>query len=106
MDALVVVSHFTSPLEDPAVEYLNSDIQAARGLDAAFNDVVTLWNSTGPVHRVLFAPIANLSRDFDDVRRYADATAEGVQRATAAGAQVSDAKDHQCALRRIPLFLL
>lgn len=97
VDALVVVSHFTSPLEDPAVEYLNDEIHAARALDASFAETVSLTSSKGPVHRVIYAPIANLSRDYDDVRRYADATADGLKRASATGAQVSQ----QCHSREV-----
>ncbi len=89
VDALVVVATFTSALTDPAVAHLNAEVEAARAFDASFGDSATIWNAaSSAVRRVVFAPLGDLDRDYDDVRRFADATADGIKRAVAAGAKV------------------
>ena len=52
-------------------------------------DAASLWHAAGQaVKRVIFAPVANISRDYDDVRRFADAARDGINRAASSGAHV------------------
>jgi hypothetical protein len=68
---------------------LNGVIQSRKTLDAAFMSSATFVTLTDfVIPRVIFAPVANISRDYDDVRRFADAATEGIKRALSAGAQV------------------
>jgi len=87
-DALVVVSLFTSSLSEHGLAFVNDEVARAKALDKSFSTSVSLiYSSSAPGHRLVLAPIANISRDYDDVRRYADATAAGMKRALAAGAK-------------------
>lgn len=72
----------------PAVELVLPIIAEAAALDKAVARQVTLLRSpTVPGGRLVVAPTGLLGRDFDDVRRYADAARAGVERAVAAGAR-------------------
>ena len=67
LDAILVVSPFVAPLSDPAVAFLNADIDRLRALDKAFTATPTLTAAAGTaIKRVIFSPVAALTRDYDD----------------------------------------
>jgi leucyl aminopeptidase len=81
-DALVLVTDGT-PSGSPTVDQA---IDQARAIDARVGRDVLLLAAQVPGGRLVVAPTGPLTRDFDDVRRFADAARAGVQRARDAGA--------------------
>jgi leucyl aminopeptidase len=89
-DALVVVSQDLEHAKNVGGKY-SATIKMMRGIDHAFEKEVSVLplnisNIKGPT-RLVFSPTGPLDRDYDDVRRYADATAKGLKRAISAGSR-------------------
>ncbi|XP_020897390.2 putative aminopeptidase W07G4.4, partial [Exaiptasia diaphana] len=69
------------------IEFLKKPIQDAQKLDqAAGKDVLLYQLSEGPPF-VVHAPTGPVNRDYDDIRRYADAAVAGIKRAIKAGSK-------------------
>ncbi|XP_031567573.1 putative aminopeptidase W07G4.4 [Actinia tenebrosa] len=69
------------------IEFLKDPIKAAQKVDkSAGSDVLLFPLSEGPPF-VIHAPTGPVNRDYDDVRRYADAAVKGIQRAIKAGSK-------------------
>lgn len=84
-DAVVVVSPTLELGELPEVHRC---VHEASRLDARVGkDVTLLLDSKVAGGRLVFAPTGALGRDYDDVRRFADAARAGVSRARDAGAR-------------------
>ncbi len=82
-DAVVVVS----PTFDLQLAPLQGPIRAAMGVDARVGQDVTLLVAPSLAGgRLILAPTGPLTRDVDDVRRFAEAARAGVARARDAGA--------------------
>ncbi|MFN3202387.1 MAG: leucyl aminopeptidase family protein [Bradymonadia bacterium] len=84
-DAVVVVQTGTPLTALPVVQAL---IDSAAAVDARVGQAVVLIPSAKlPGGRLVVAPTGNLDRDYDDVRRFADAARAGITRAREAGAR-------------------
>ena len=84
-DAVVVVSPTVNLTDLSAV---HEPLRAAAEVDARVGqDTVLIPSPKLAGGRLIFAPTGELGRDWDDVRRYADAAKEGVRRARDAGAK-------------------
>ena len=84
-DAVVLVGHAPSHGGIPA---LRAPLQALAKSDAKFASAVNFVPAEGVAGgRLVVAPTGPLGRDYDDVRRYAEAARAGVLRARDAGAQ-------------------
>ena len=84
-DAVVLVGH--DPLA-VGLKPLQQALQALGSADASANGAVNLVPADGVAGgRLVVAPTGPLGRDYDDVRRHADAASRGVQRARDAGAK-------------------
>eukprot|EP01137_Pigoraptor_chileana_P027414 Opistho-2@9976 len=94
-DALVVVTDSIDRIRANAtsnpslgIDAVAPALTAARALDAAVGSLVCLIPVNGVCgNRVILSPTGPLSRDYDDVRRFADASAAGVRRAIKAGSR-------------------
>ena len=85
-DAVVLVAH-TPAAAGGHLAALRAPLQALAKADATFTSAVNLVAADGlPGGRLVIAPTGPLSRDHDDVRRYAEAASAGVRRARDAGA--------------------
>ena len=83
-DAVVIVTADADKVDHPAV---TGPIAAARQVDRrAGLDTQLLLAPKVPGGRLILSPTGRLDRDYDDVRRVADAAAKGVARARDAGA--------------------
>jgi len=83
-DAVVLVGHAPATVD---VSILQPHLRAAAAADAKFQSAVTLMPAAGIAGgRLIVAPTGPLFRDYDDVRRFADAAAKGMRRARDAGA--------------------
>lgn len=80
-DSLVLVSPDTSH-DDTRV---SSALSALKEVDKAALDCVSVVPVSLPCKRLIFSPTGPLNRDYDDVRRFADAATAGVKRALSAG---------------------
>ncbi|KJE92586.1 hypothetical protein CAOG_003521 [Capsaspora owczarzaki ATCC 30864] len=78
----------SAPFPAP-VEFVKADLDAARVIDAAVGstEVTVVASEKAFGKRLLFASTGPLSRDYDDVRRYADAADRAIKRAVKAGAR-------------------
>ncbi len=86
-DAVVLVGHQLS-LAHVHLALLKAPLQALAKADASFGSTVNLGAADGLAGgRLITAPTGPLSRDHDDVRRYAEAARAGVRRARDAGAR-------------------
>lgn len=84
-DGVVVVTDSTSKLTIP-FPALKVVIDQAAELDKAIHkQPVLLITDSVPSKRLIYAATGPVNRDQDDVRRYADAAAAGIQRAISAG---------------------
>jgi len=84
-DAVVLVGHDPLRAEVPP---LTATLKALAATDAAASCAVNLVPADGVAGgRLVVSPTGPLGRDFDDVRRHADAASAGVQRARDAGAK-------------------
>ena len=80
-DSLVLVSPDTK--HDNAK--ITSALSALQSVDKAALDTVSVVPVSLPCKRLVFSPTGPLNRDYDDVRRFADAATAGVKRALSAG---------------------
>ena len=84
-DAVVFVGHDLLAAESPTLTPLLRTLAAT---DATFASAVNLIPAPGlPGGRLITAPTGPISRDHDDVRRYAEAAARGMRRARDAGSK-------------------
>lgn len=84
-DAVVLVGH--DPLS-VGLKPLQKALKALAASDASASCAVNMVPADGVAGgRLVVAPTGPLSRDYDDVRRYADAASHGVERARDAGAK-------------------
>jgi leucyl aminopeptidase len=83
-DAVIVVS----PTLSTGVPSADAALAAQASLDARVGKDVTLLSCDGvPGRRLVHAPTGPLERDYDDIRRFADAAKVGMARARDAGAR-------------------
>ncbi|MBK8100687.1 MAG: leucyl aminopeptidase family protein [Planctomycetes bacterium] len=84
-DAVVAIVHDFAALDLPPVCAL---LENALRIDAQAKSAVTLLLDPGLAgRRLIVAPTGPLTRDYDDVRRFAEAAAAGIRRARDAGAR-------------------
>eukprot|EP00043_Microstomoeca_roanoka_P004244 m.48499 g.48499 ORF g.48499 m.48499 type:complete len:525 (+) comp12403_c0_seq1:247-1821(+) len=83
-DCVILVSDFESP---SGIEALDASLNAALQLDRAAPMLNLTACEKAAGGRVVFSSTGPVNRDFDDVRRFSDAAAKGVQRAVRAGAR-------------------
>ena len=84
-DCVVLCGHDLAALDFAPAQ---SALAAAKKADQGFASRTALWPSADAAgNRVVCAPTGPLSRDYDDVRRYADAATKGVRCARDAGAK-------------------
>jgi leucyl aminopeptidase len=70
------------------LQEVSAVIETARAIDAHLDEEVTLHAAPALAGgRLIVAPTGPLARDYDDVRRFADAARKGIGRARAAGAR-------------------
>ncbi|XP_048744457.2 putative aminopeptidase W07G4.4 [Ostrea edulis] len=85
-DGVVVVTDTVQKLRDNQLNTLAEAVQNYAKVDSAFEKEVVLINTdVVPSKRLIFAPTGPLNRDYDDVRRFADAALKGMKRALQAG---------------------
>lgn len=83
-DAVVAVGPLDGFAELPGIA---AHLEATAAIDAEAGRRVTLRVASDLAGgRLVFAPVGALDRDYDDVRRFADAASQGIQRARDAGA--------------------
>uniref|UniRef100_A0A8D8M4H8 Aminopeptidase W07G4.4 n=1 Tax=Cacopsylla melanoneura TaxID=428564 RepID=A0A8D8M4H8_9HEMI len=83
-DGIVLVSNKVP--EDAAYpESIRKLLQEHSKIDKGFNDDVTLLHSSLPGNRFIYAPTGNMTKEYDDVRSYAEAAKKGIARALKAG---------------------
>ncbi|MFQ5601454.1 MAG: leucyl aminopeptidase family protein, partial [Candidatus Krumholzibacteriia bacterium] len=84
-DAIVAIGQTDSFAR---VKSVQSACDVAKKIDAQVDEAVTLQAAPGLAGgRLVMAPTGRLDRDYDDVRRYADAARQGILRARDAGAR-------------------
>lgn len=84
-DGVVAVGPVDGFADHPEIQ---AHIDAARAIDDQAGDLVTLRRAPDLAGgRLIVAPTGRLDRDFDDVRRFGDAAARGIERARDAGAR-------------------
>ncbi|KAK3094658.1 hypothetical protein FSP39_004605 [Pinctada imbricata] len=84
-DGVVVVTDSVSKLVGD-LECLKQPLQEYAKVDDSYEkNVVILSTDVIPSKRLIFAPTGPLNRDYDDVRRFADAAEKGIKRALQAG---------------------
>ncbi|CAF1065602.1 unnamed protein product [Adineta ricciae] len=87
-DALVLVAtdlNEITPYLDVAV---TKHLQSFREVNSSFHDDITVSvHENVPGKRLVFSPTGPVNRDYDDVRRYSDATLAGVKKAIGIGAK-------------------
>ncbi|XP_036953053.1 putative aminopeptidase W07G4.4 [Acanthopagrus latus] len=82
---LVTQSHDTLTSE---LEYLKAPLQDYSSVDSGLGEEVVILRVPGlPGNRLVFASTGPVNRDYDDVRRFSDAAANGIKRALKAGMQ-------------------
>ncbi|CAF1027139.1 unnamed protein product [Adineta ricciae] len=87
-DALVVVATELDQIKDHVDHSVIKDLQAFRQLNKKFDkDVTVTVNDVVPGKRLIYSSTGKITRDFDDVRRFADAAAAGMKKALALGAK-------------------
>ncbi|XP_033756916.1 putative aminopeptidase W07G4.4 [Pecten maximus] len=87
-DGVVVVTDSVTKLSgvNDNLECLKAPLEKYNQVDLAFGKDVTLIDTDViPSRRLIFSPTGPLNRDYDDVRRFADAGKKGIQRAMQAG---------------------
>lgn len=87
-DGVVVVTDCVAKLSgvNSNLECLKAPLENYRKVDASFGTDVTLIDTdVVPSRRLIFSPTGPLNRDYDDVRRFADAGMNGIKRAIQAG---------------------
>ncbi|XP_062613205.1 putative aminopeptidase W07G4.4 [Saccostrea cucullata] len=85
-DGVVVVTDTVQKLLDNKLDRVAAAVQNYAKIDSAYNkEVVLIDTDAVPSRRLIFAPTGPLDRDYDDVRRFADAAEKGIKRALQAG---------------------
>ncbi|XP_021361176.1 putative aminopeptidase W07G4.4 isoform X2 [Mizuhopecten yessoensis] len=87
-DGVVVVTDSVTKLSgvNNNLECLKAPLESYSQVDSSFGKEVTLVDTDViPSRRLIFSPTGPLNRDYDDVRRFADAGTKGIQRALKAG---------------------
>ncbi|MEQ1633181.1 MAG: leucyl aminopeptidase family protein, partial [Planctomycetota bacterium] len=84
-DCVLLTGH---DLKNVSLKAIDNALRAAATADAGFEGRTALWPAPGAAgSRLVCAPTGPLHRDYDDVRRYADAAEKGIRLARAAGAR-------------------
>lgn len=84
-DGVVIVTDSPSKLVGD-LEPLKDVIEKYGEIDEVYTkDVIFIKTDVIPSKRLIFSPTGPLNRDYDDVRRFADAAVKGIQRALKAG---------------------
>jgi leucyl aminopeptidase len=87
-DALVIVASGLNETNDYIDASVTKDLQSFSQLNQNFNHEVTFMiNDNVPGKRLIYSPTGVINRDFDDVRRYADAASAGVKKALSVGSK-------------------
>ncbi|XP_076005521.1 putative aminopeptidase W07G4.4 [Genypterus blacodes] len=82
---LVTQSHDSLPAE---LQCLRAPLQDYSSVDSGVGDEMVLLKVPGlPGNRMVYAATGPVNRDYDDVRRFGDAAANGIKRALKAGMQ-------------------
>ncbi|KAF0300095.1 putative aminopeptidase W07G4.4 [Amphibalanus amphitrite] len=85
-DAIVLVTDSVAKLPGHLAS-LKSPLEALRSVNAALESEGAVVPVQLPAKRLVFAPTGPLNRDYDDVRRFAEAADKGIQRALSAGSR-------------------
>ena len=78
-DAIVLVTDSVAKLPGHLAA-LQSPLEALRSVNAALESEGAVVPVQLPAKRLVFAPTGPLNRDYDDVRRFAEAAEKGIQR--------------------------
>uniref|UniRef100_H2Y048 Putative aminopeptidase W07G4.4 n=1 Tax=Ciona intestinalis TaxID=7719 RepID=H2Y048_CIOIN len=85
-DGVILVCEKLDDLKD-SLSFLKKPLEDLKQIDDSVGKSVTVAALDGGLKRVIFAPTGPLNRDYDDVRRFADAAENGIKRAIKAGCQ-------------------
>ncbi|XP_037088556.1 putative aminopeptidase W07G4.4 [Pollicipes pollicipes] len=85
-DAIVLVTDSVEKLPGHLAA-LQAPLTALRAVNAALDAEGAVVPVELPAKRLVFAPTGPLNRDYDDVRRFAEAAEKGIKRAIAAGSR-------------------
>ncbi|XP_076849946.1 putative aminopeptidase W07G4.4 [Brachyhypopomus gauderio] len=86
-DGVLLVSHSLQDLP-VQLEGLKSHLQDYGAVDSGLGEEVVVVRVPGvPCDRLVYAPTGPVNRDYDDVRRFSEAAANGIKRAMKAGMQ-------------------
>lgn len=84
-DGLILVASDFKTLPDE-LSFMKEPLEQQSQIDSSlFKEVTLLPLGTHPSKRLIYAPTGPLNRDYDDVRRFADAAGAGFKRAIKAG---------------------
>ncbi|UJR27930.1 hypothetical protein I4U23_009190 [Adineta vaga] len=87
-DALVIVATELDQIKDHVDNSVTKDLEAYRQLNKKFDkDVTVTMNDIVPGKRLIYSSTGKINRDYDDVRRFADAAAAGMKKALSLGAK-------------------
>jgi len=87
-DALVLVATSLDQIKDEVDSSLFKNLQEFHQLNKKFDkDVTVCINEAAPGKRLIFSPTGKIHRDYDDVRRFADAASNGIKKALSFGAK-------------------
>nr|XP_006824473.1 PREDICTED: uncharacterized protein LOC100375552 [Saccoglossus kowalevskii] len=79
-DGIILVTDKLSNLDD-SFEFLKKPLEKLKQIDEAVEKETVVASLNGhPAKRVIFAPTGPLDRDYDDVRRFAEAAGNGLKR--------------------------
>ncbi|XDV48706.1 hypothetical protein PO909_018086 [Leuciscus waleckii] len=86
-DGIILITQSYEQLPDE-LECLKAPLQDYSALDCCFGEEVVVVKAPGlPGNRLLFASTGPVNRDYDDIRRFSDAAANGIKRALKTGMQ-------------------
>ncbi|XP_051950434.1 putative aminopeptidase W07G4.4 [Xyrauchen texanus] len=86
-DGIILVAQCCDQLPD-VLECLKAPLQDYSAVDSGLGEEVVVVKVPGlPGNRLVFASTGPVNRDYDDVRRFSDAGANGIKRALKAGMQ-------------------
>ncbi|CAK8674251.1 unnamed protein product [Clavelina lepadiformis] len=85
-DGVVIVTDDLQNLKDELAVF-QGPLAAMKEADASVGTGVTIVPMPAPMKRVIFSSTGPLNRDYDDVRRFADAARVGLKRAVKAGCE-------------------
>jgi leucyl aminopeptidase len=83
-DGVIIVTATPENLSGGHLAHLQAAVQAYKKLDKSNNAAIILCNEA-PGGRIILVPTGPVTRDYDDVRRFADAAEKGIARALDAG---------------------